>query len=1038
MIIKCKMCGGDMVVSPDQKTGTCEYCGSTMTLPKVDDEQRASAFNRGNYFRRIGEFDKALAVYEGIVREDDTDAEAHWCCALCRFGIEYVKDPASGEYLPTCHRASFDSFLEDVDYKAALEHADVVARAQYQKDAEKIAQVQRGILSISQKEQPFDVFICYKETDENGQRTVDSTLAQDIYYQLTEQGRRVFFARITLEDKAGQEYEPYIFAALHSAKVMVVVGTKPEYLNAVWVKNEWSRYLALMKHDRKRLLIPCYRDMNPYDMPEQLSVLQSYDMSKIGFIQDLIRGIAKVLDADKKPEEKIVERVIEHGAGAAPGIDSLMKRAYIFMEDGDFDSADEYLNRVLDIDPNYAPAYAARTCTALQFRRESQLGEATFWYKSNPDWKKALRFADESQKKIYDGYEEKTDKRVWGQIRDYTYDCAMEIAVKPVSEKNQAEEAQAYIDSCQQTEPGKRPDGSRRAGHQENEKAFEKAVSKNDPGNIPEEQYQIAAMLFKANVDSKQINDKKSEEREKQCLALAEQARQKKIYLDAAEVYQKASTDREVKDLLKAAEAFETVPAFRDASKLAEECRQKAAEIQTEDYQAAVEAMKTAGKESQAWKKVCEQLSAANLKFYRDTAQLLAKAEEELKKCQASDERLRKQKEQKEKAHQRKVIAIAAAVIAIVIAGGTLNAKVIQPSLKYKAAEEMLDAGEYDAAVEAFTAMGNYKDAPDKILEAKYGKAESLLTAGKTDEAMEAFSALEGYQDASDKVLEIKYKAAESLMNAGEYDAASKAFEALGDYSDAADRVLEPYYVEGTKYLQEQKYLEAAKVLIKIRSYRDVDALFDEHPELYDAYFAVGNEIQFGQYEQDGDSSNGAEAIEWMVLDRQENRVLLLSKYGLDAKPYNKTNTDITWEQSTLRSWLNGEFLNTAFSAEEQSAIMKTAVDNSQAEGYSGWNTNGGNNTEDQVFLLSYKEAFEDYFTSDAARICMPTSYAVQQGAWTNDETGACWWWLRSPGFYQSCAAYVYYFGSRYYHGVNDGCECVRPALWINLDSDIF
>lgn len=116
-IIKCKMCGGDMKISPDSSFGTCEYCGTTMTLPKVNDEQRAAAFNRGNHFRRIGEFDKALAVYEGIVREDEKDAEAHWCCALCRFGIEYVKDPATGEYLPTCHRASFDNFLEDVDYQ---------------------------------------------------------------------------------------------------------------------------------------------------------------------------------------------------------------------------------------------------------------------------------------------------------------------------------------------------------------------------------------------------------------------------------------------------------------------------------------------------------------------------------------------------------------------------------------------------------------------------------------------------------------------------------------------------------------------------------------------------------------------------------------------------------------------------------------------------------------------------------------------------------------------------------------------------------
>ena len=134
-VFKCKMCGGDIELSQDKTFGTCEYCGNTMTFPKVDDDQRAAAFNRGNHFRRIGEFDKALAVYERIVREDDTDAEAHWCCALCRFGIEYVEDPSTYEWLPTCHRASFDSFLEDVDYLAALEHSDGITRRQYQKDA---------------------------------------------------------------------------------------------------------------------------------------------------------------------------------------------------------------------------------------------------------------------------------------------------------------------------------------------------------------------------------------------------------------------------------------------------------------------------------------------------------------------------------------------------------------------------------------------------------------------------------------------------------------------------------------------------------------------------------------------------------------------------------------------------------------------------------------------------------------------------------------------------------------------------------------
>ena len=377
-IIKCKMCGGDIEISADKTFGTCEYCGSTMTLPKVDDEQRAAAFNRGNHFRRSGEFDKALAVYERIVAEDDNDAEAHWCCALCRFGIEYVEDPATYEWLPTCHRASFDSFLEDVDYLAAVEHSDGITRRQYQKDAAKIAEVQRGILATSQNEQPFDVFLCYKETGEDGQRTRDSLMAQEVYYELTEQGYRVFFARITLEDKAGTEYEPYIFAALNSAKVMVVIGTKPEHFNAVWVKNEWSRFLSMMKKDRSKLLLPCYRDMDPYDLPEALSVLQSYDMSKIGFMQDLIRGVKKVIDAGKPQEaakETVKETVVVHNEGGS-NVQALLDRGQMALEDGEWSKADEFFEQVLNQDAKCGAAYlgkflSSRKATSVQAYSQS-------------------------------------------------------------------------------------------------------------------------------------------------------------------------------------------------------------------------------------------------------------------------------------------------------------------------------------------------------------------------------------------------------------------------------------------------------------------------------------------------------------------------------------------------------------------------------------------------------------------------------------------------------------------------------------------
>ena len=242
-----------------------------------------------------------------------------------------------------------------------MEHSEGITKRQYQKDAAKIAEVQRGILATSQNEEPFDVFICYKESDENGDRTRDSLMAQDVYYQLTDQGYRVFFARITLEDVVGKQYEPYIFAALNSAKVMIAIGTKPEYMNAVWVKNEWSRFLAMMKKDRHKILLPCYKDMDPYDMPEQLSVLQSYDMSKIGFIQDLIRGIKKVLDAEKKPDV-VQETVVvqQSNTGAAP----LLKRGYISLEDGDWKKADQLFEEVLNLDPECTQAYIGKLLSA--------------------------------------------------------------------------------------------------------------------------------------------------------------------------------------------------------------------------------------------------------------------------------------------------------------------------------------------------------------------------------------------------------------------------------------------------------------------------------------------------------------------------------------------------------------------------------------------------------------------------------------------------------------------------------------------------
>ncbi len=223
-------------------------------------------------------------------------------------------------------------------------------------------------------------------------------------------------------------------------------------------------------------------------------------------------------------------------------------------------------------------------------------------------------------------------------------------------------------------------------------------------------------------------------------------------------------------------------------------------------------------------------------------------------------------------------------------------------------------------------------------------------------------------------------------------------------------------------------------------------------------YRTVGSIVTFGHYEQDADESNGPEPIEWIVLDVQGGKALLLSKYGLDVKPYNTELADVTWETCTLRSWLNGDFLNAAFSEKERSAILLTEVDNSDTQGFdwvaAGWseiNPTGGNNTQDKIFLLSWAEAekylemaVHDYDNPDKVypkAQAAPTEYAVRNGAVaykTAEGDAAWWWWLRSPGSMQLIAANVSSDGSLSDNGVGNGAVCVRPAFWLNLESDIF
>ncbi len=763
------MCGGTLEINENETTATCEYCGTEQTIPKITDDVIGNLFNRANTLRLKSEFDKAEEIYNKIVGLDNTQSEAYWGIILCKYGIEYVEDPTTYKRVPTCHRTSYDAITADEDYKLAIQYADISQKIIYEAEAKAIDEIQKGILTISQNEKPYDVFICYKETDESGKRTQDSVLANDIYHQLTQEGFKVFYAAITLEDKLGQEYEPYIFAALNSAKVMLVIGSKPEYFTAVWVKNEWSRYLKLMKADRSKLLIPCYKDMDAYELPEEFAHLQAQDMGKIGFINDIVRGIKKVINKDE-PKSAVKETAAAVQA-ANSAVAPLLKRISLFLEDGNWQEADEYCERVLDSDPENAQAYLYKLMAKLKVRKTEDLRNQAQLFDSEDMYRKTVRFADEEL------------KNTLGEYNAYIKDRNEKKRIESIYKK-------AVYDM----------------GYARDEISYKIIIE--DLAEIP--------------------GYKDADEKKKECEEKAEECRLESLYNSALKIQTVQSEDNQ----LRAAKQFEELGTYKDSAERVQQCRDKAEEIKKEE-----------------------------------------------ERIKAEREKAEKERKAKAKKRNRNIAIILPSTTAICVVLALLCVYVIIPAI-----------------------------AP------------------------------------------------------------------------------------------------------------------------------VGSLIKYGKYEQDNDSSNGIEDIEWIILAKDDNKMLVISDKAIDCKPYHSSYGNTTWEECSLRRWLNDTFVNEAFTTEEQEKILTTNV---TADANPDYDTDAGNDTEDKVFLLSIEEV-NRYFNNDSERQCVSTEYAKANGAYTYEIDGAsnCFWWLRSQGGYSNKSASVVNSDgtvSKYGNAVDDNRDCVRPAMWISL-----
>lgn len=305
----CECCGGrfNKIAKDEYK---CDHCGNVKYIQTKFSSEIVSLFNEANTLRNKGEFDDAMDYYKIIVQKDNSNVEGYYGIALCTYGIMHVLDPESEVYKPTCNRAIDISFFDDENIVQCLNLASENIKQDLLNKINELEKIRKTIISLSKKEEAYDIFICYKRTNDivNGieSYTSDSVVARDIYDLLTSKGYKVFFAEKSLQNIAGGEYEPLIYNALTTSKVMLVVGSNNKYLNSPWVKNEWQRFARQVEFDSDKRLIPILCDgMNAIQLPDKLKKFQALSINTT-FESTIINNLEKIFkkeDSNKQKEQ---------------------------------------------------------------------------------------------------------------------------------------------------------------------------------------------------------------------------------------------------------------------------------------------------------------------------------------------------------------------------------------------------------------------------------------------------------------------------------------------------------------------------------------------------------------------------------------------------------------------------------------------------------------------------------------------------------------------------------------------------------------
>lgn len=394
-VIKCHGCGAPL----DLNQGLiceCSTCGIKNIIPKMITADRQQEFENAKEYIRTMDFDRAEAIIKSLLLDFGNDAELYWSLVLCKYGIVFNEDYTTHKSVPTILRMNANYILSDSDYLNALKFSSDDEKSVYMEYAAQIGNIQRQYNEIISNERPFDIFISYKESevDQNGNnvRTNDSVKAQGIYEKLTELGYKVFFSRITLEETVGVAYEPYIYAAMNSSKVMLLVSSSVKNINSAWVKNEWSRYLKLMEQDKSKRIATAVFNMNFEELPERLSIYQAINLSLIGNEDELIRRIKKML-----PLKAATESSAQYIQGES--VENYAIRAQLEIEAGKFEVARDYIEKGLNIDANNGLLYLYQLMVDCKARNTRELLNYSETYSTFESYHRFMRFTNDQEMK---------------------------------------------------------------------------------------------------------------------------------------------------------------------------------------------------------------------------------------------------------------------------------------------------------------------------------------------------------------------------------------------------------------------------------------------------------------------------------------------------------------------------------------------------------------------------------------------------------------------------------------------------------------